>query len=223
MNERHEAMRDTILVHPDFTFAPFENEVVLKEGTKFYVTDTETNLLLLFMLFPNRTISYSEISQNRRRSENGGARGAIKTAISRVNSKFYQKGFIRPIVPVQGRGYRLFDETKNASDQIDGVISHSDFDLVRNLNRVRSNGGQARLTYFETEVLAHMMIHVNIPDSRQDIQRDVFGWDDAIGSNVVDVMVGRIKNKLATLPFDSFGLIVPVRKVGYMLVDKVNT
>lgn len=220
MTERREAVRDTVLVHPDFTFAPFESEVVLKEGTKFKVTDTETNLLLLFMLFPNRTISEREISNQRRRSEESITRGAIKTAVSRLNSKFYQQGFFRPIVNIAGRGYRLFDETKETADVLDGVIYHSKFNLVRNLNKAMVDDSEVELTYFETELLAHMMTKVNTPDSREDIRIDVFGWDGFNGSNMVDVMVKNIKAKLACLPIDSTGLIVPVRKVGYMVVDK---
>lgn len=76
--------------------------------------------------------------------------------------------------------------------------------------RVHTESGETPLTEREFALLAHLMRRRGDVCSREELLHDVWGQDPDIGSNVVDVCVGRLRSKLRPEP-----PIETVRGAGY--------
>jgi two-component system, OmpR family, response regulator len=87
--------------------------------------------------------------------------------------------------------------------------------LSREANR---EGRVVRLADRESELLAYLMRHAGRVCTREEILAAVWGYEHDPGTNVVQVYVGYLRNKLG-LP-DSPAPIETVRSVGYRLSDR---
>ncbi len=71
------------------------------------------------------------------------------------------------------------------------------------------------LTALEFALLAHLAVHVDQPQSRDALLRDVWGQQYHGGSNVVDVTIMRLRQRLTAAP--DAPTVETVRGVGYVL------
>jgi DNA-binding response OmpR family regulator len=101
----------------------------------------------------------------------------------------------------------LQDEPRTRSDprylDAGGIV----LDLDR--RRARVDGEDVVLSAREFALLAHLMRRRGDVCGREELLHDVWGLDFDPGSNVVEVCMRRIRNKLANLPIET------VRGVGY--------
>ena len=81
--------------------------------------------------------------------------------------------------------------------------------------RVERDGLSVRLAEREAELLAHLMRRAGRVCTREEILASVWGYDHDPGTNIVQVYVGYLRQRLA-LP-DSPVPIETVRSVGYRL------
>ena len=71
------------------------------------------------------------------------------------------------------------------------------------------------VTPLEFALLAHLVAHVDVPQTREALLRDVWGQGYHGGSNVVDVTIMRVRQRLGEGP--TAPVIETVRGVGYRL------
>ena len=76
-----------------------------------------------------------------------------------------------------------------------------------------------RLTERESELLAFLMRHPGIPQTRQDIFIALWAKQGGASLNLVDVYIGYLRHKLASALPDGAQLIATVRGRGFMLTD----
>jgi DNA-binding response OmpR family regulator len=79
---------------------------------------------------------------------------------------------------------------------------------------VRINGVTVQLTPLEFGVLRCLQEHEGRAVSRATLLDAVWGYDSAVGSNVVDVVVRRLRHKLGP----ASAVVETVRGTGYRLV-----
>jgi len=79
--------------------------------------------------------------------------------------------------------------------------------------RAQVDGRDVVLTERESSLLAHLMRRRGEVCGREELLHDVWDLDFDPGSNVVEVCVGRLRNKLGTVPIET------VRRVGYCFYD----
>lgn len=84
--------------------------------------------------------------------------------------------------------------------------------------RVNRAGEYLTLTPKEYELLEYLALHVNEACTRSDILREVWGYEYAMDTNVVDVYIKHLRVKVDK--GRSVKLIHTVRGIGYMLHDK---
>lgn len=110
---------------------------------------------------------------------------------------------------------RVFANVKQEGEEV--IIIH---DLKVNLRsrRVNRAGEYLTLTPKEYELLEFLALHVNEACTRSDILREVWGYEYAMDTNVVDVYIKHLRVKVDK--GRSVKLIHTVRGIGYMLHDK---
>jgi DNA-binding response OmpR family regulator len=99
---------------------------------------------------------------------------------------------------------------------VDPVLSCGGLDFDPSTRQARHGGRTVALTTIETGLLELLMRRAPAVVSRRTIALQV--WDDeanAVGSNTIDVHVGRLRSKLA----DTSARIETVRGTGYRLVE----
>jgi len=95
------------------------------------------------------------------------------------------------------------------------VLQVSDLILDTNTKTVRRSGRDIQLTRTEYAILYMLMSNLNMVMSRSIIENHVWNTSSDIGSNLVEVHVGKLRAKLGD-PADG-GLIRTVRGFGYMM------
>lgn len=81
---------------------------------------------------------------------------------------------------------------------------------------VTTEGGSARLTEREVDLLALLMRHAGEPLSRADVFAALWAGHGGASLNVVDVYIGYLRHKLSEAAPDGGRLIVTVRGRGFM-------
>ena len=89
----------------------------------------------------------------------------------------------------------------------------SDVRLEPDSREVRLNGNTVQLTPLEFGVLECLQRHEGRAVSRAILLDEVWGYDSDVGSNVVDVVIRRVRDKLG----DHASVLVTVRGSGYRL------
>jgi DNA-binding response OmpR family regulator len=78
---------------------------------------------------------------------------------------------------------------------------------------------QLNLPYTEFKLLAHLAARRGVPQSWQDLLREVWGTTDLIGGrDVVKSTIYRLRSRLAAVP-DGAGYLRTLRGVGYLMPD----
>jgi len=95
------------------------------------------------------------------------------------------------------------------------VLHVSDLILDTNTKTVRRSGRDIQLTRTEYAILYMLMSNLNVVMSRSIIENHVWNTSSDIGSNLVEVHIGKLRAKLGD-PADG-GLIRTVRGFGYMM------
>ncbi len=104
-----------------------------------------------------------------------------------------------------------------ASASYDGeeIIVVQDLKINLRSRRVSRAGQYLNLTPKEYELLEYLATHLNEACTRSDILREVWGYDFAMDTNVVDVYIKHLRGKVDK--GRDVKLIQTVRGVGYML------
>ncbi|MBB6021503.1 DNA-binding response OmpR family regulator [Paenibacillus sp. JGP012] len=104
-----------------------------------------------------------------------------------------------------------------ASSSYDGeeIIVVQDLKINLRSRRVSRAGQYLNLTPKEYELLEYLATHLNEACTRSDILREVWGYDFAMDTNVVDVYIKHLRGKVDK--GRDAKLIQTVRGVGYML------
>jgi DNA-binding response OmpR family regulator len=98
------------------------------------------------------------------------------------------------------------------------VLAFNDIVLNDEIHEVRVRGSLVHLTPIEYQLLRYLMSLPDKPVSKQDLFRNVWGYDMAGGTNLVEVAVRRLREKIerdASVP----EYLITVRGAGY----KFNT
>ncbi|WP_405157376.1 winged helix-turn-helix domain-containing protein [Paenibacillus sp. FSL H8-0283] len=106
----------------------------------------------------------------------------------------------------------------NVTQEGEEVIVVHDLKVNLRSRRVNRAGEYLTLTPKEYELLEFLALHVNEACTRSDILREVWGYEYAMDTNVVDVYIKHLRVKVDK--GRSVKLIHTVRGIGYMLHDK---
>lgn len=97
------------------------------------------------------------------------------------------------------------------------VVVQGDLVLDPAAHQVTVRGKVVHLTPIETELLRYLMLHPGEPLSKGDLFREVWGYDLVGSSNLVEVTIRRLREKIEMAPsFPRY--IQTVRGVGYKFV-----
>jgi len=93
------------------------------------------------------------------------------------------------------------------------VIRHGEVVVNPSSQTVLLNGSRVPLTAREWAVLLQLLSHQGVPQSKSSLEESVYGWQQEIESNTIEVHVSNLRKKLGA------DLIRTVRGIGYV-VDK---
>lgn len=116
------------------------------------------------------------------------------------------------------RVHRLLEE---ASQEVPQRITCGPIEIDLVCREVTIRGQAVHLTNREFSLLQALARHLGQPVSRQDLMDAVWGTDYEGGSNVVDVFIRSLRQKLEPVPTRP-RYILTVRGVGYRLVPGVS-
>ncbi|MFK8183012.1 MAG: response regulator transcription factor [Phormidesmis sp.] len=103
--------------------------------------------------------------------------------------------------------------------QAEDVLHCADLLLNRKTREVFRAGEFVRLTAKEFDLLEYLMTNYFVVVSRSQILENVWGYDYAGSSNIVEVYIRYLRNKLNDCQPGNTRLIKTVRSVGYILRD----
>jgi len=95
------------------------------------------------------------------------------------------------------------------------VIRHGSLTVDRETQSVMRDDERIPLTARELTVLIQLLTHQGIPQSRSRLEESLYGWQEEIESNAVEVHISNLRKKLGT------NLIRTVRGIGYV-VEKTS-
>ena len=101
------------------------------------------------------------------------------------------------------------------------VIRFEDLQLNEQTREVWRGGHLVELTPREFDLLVHLMKHPKLVQSREQLLNAVWGYDYFGDTNVVDVYIRYLRQKLDQ-PFQLPSLIHTVRGVGYVLKEALH-
>lgn len=105
----------------------------------------------------------------------------------------------------------------NQSSSNKNIYQFSDLSLNVDTREVKRGEREIELTTREFDLLLHFLKHPNTVQSREQLLNAVWGYDYYGDTNVVDVYIGYLRNKIDS---NSEPLIHTVRGVGYVLKEK---
>lgn len=91
------------------------------------------------------------------------------------------------------------------------VIRYGDLTVDPATQRVERNGEQVQLSARECAVLLDLLEHRGLALSRARLEQSLYGWNEEIGSNAVEVHIHNLRKKLGE------DLIKTIRGVGYLI------
>lgn len=106
---------------------------------------------------------------------------------------------------------------KNLSMEHSDILKIADLELDQSYKTVKRNGKEIKLTSTEFRLLEHFLMNQRKVLSRIDLLESVWGIEFNINTNVVDVYVNYLRNKIEK-GFDS-KLIHTVIGMGYMIKE----
>ncbi len=91
------------------------------------------------------------------------------------------------------------------------MIEHGPLVLDPATHEVRLNGNEIKLSGREFALLHALLQDPGVPLSRSQLEDRLYGWDEEIGSNAVEVHIHALRRKIGS------ELVRNVRGVGYMV------
>jgi len=108
---------------------------------------------------------------------------------------------------------------RRVNKSADSKAESSSFELDSNGRMVKFKGKILDLTAAEFDILELLIKHKNSAISREQLLYESKHIDDSSSIKNIDVIVSRIRNKLAKID-SSKAYVKPVRGIGYMLIDE---
>ncbi|TWG87472.1 two-component system OmpR family response regulator/two-component system response regulator QseB [Cupriavidus gilardii J11] len=105
---------------------------------------------------------------------------------------------------------RIHALTRRAQGRAEPVVRHGAIALNPSTREVTLAGDPVRLSAREYALLAALLSRPGKVWSVAQLQEKLYGWDDEVGSNTVEVYIHGLRKKLGT------GLIRNIRGVGYV-------
>jgi DNA-binding response OmpR family regulator len=97
-------------------------------------------------------------------------------------------------------------------------MKYGDVALNDEEHRVIVRGKEIHLTPIEYQLLHYLMSNVNRPVSKDNLFHEVWGYDFTGGTNLVEVAMRRLREKVETKP-SAPEYLLTVRGAGYKFVD----
>jgi DNA-binding response OmpR family regulator len=91
------------------------------------------------------------------------------------------------------------------------VIRYQELTVNPVAQTVELRAARVPLTSREWAVLLQLLTHQGIPQSRSQLEESLYGWQEEIESNAIEVHVSNLRKKLGA------GLIKTVRNIGYVM------
>lgn len=91
------------------------------------------------------------------------------------------------------------------------LIRYQDLTVNPAAQTVELGATRVALTSREWAVLLQLLTHQGIPQSRSRLEESLYGWQEEIESNAIEVHVSNLRKKLGA------GLIKTVRNIGYVV------
>ena len=91
------------------------------------------------------------------------------------------------------------------------ALVHGDITLDTRARRVTRNGATVPMSRTEFEILALLLQNAGIYFSKDRIEDKIYGWDDLVSSNTVEVHISALRRKLGKT------LIKTTRGIGYVI------
>ena len=117
------------------------------------------------------------------------------------------------VLRVQSVLRRAGGATTSSATDLPDISVDGDLELDRRARRVRRQGRELGLTVREFDLLSWFLAHPGSAVRREDLMRDVWGWDYGDASTVT-VHVSRLREKIEPVPSDPKRLVT-VFGVGY--------
>jgi len=102
------------------------------------------------------------------------------------------------------------------------IMQYGDLMINNEEHLVMVRGEEVHLTPIEYQLLHYLMSNVNRPVSKDKLFREVWGYDFSGGTNLVEVAMRRLREKIEANPSTPEYLIT-VRGAGYKFVDPQKT
>ena len=96
------------------------------------------------------------------------------------------------------------------------IMQHGDLRIDNDMKEVSINGDQIQLTRTEYHLLHYLMSHAGQPVSKNNLLQDVWGYESADSSNLVELAIRRLRKKIEEDPSQPERLVT-VRGAGYKL------
>jgi len=106
---------------------------------------------------------------------------------------------------------RMRSVLRRAAGRGDSSIRHGDLTMDTAAHTVERNGAPVALSAHEYAVLEALLQRPGAVLSRAQLEDRLYGWDDAIGSNAVEVYIHGLRRKLGS------DIIRTLRGVGYFV------
>jgi two-component system response regulator QseB len=106
---------------------------------------------------------------------------------------------------------RLRAVMRRARGTAEPVWRHGGLEFDPGTRGVRFHGRRVELTAREASVLEVLLLHPGRVLSKTQIEEKLFGWDEEIDSNALEVWIHRLRRKIAQ------GVVRTVRGVGYAI------
>ena len=91
------------------------------------------------------------------------------------------------------------------------LIRYQDLSVNPAAQTVEVSGTRVPLTSREWAILMQLLTHQGIPQSRSQLEESLYGWQEEIESNAIEVHVSNLRKKLGST------LIKTVRNIGYVV------
>ena len=106
---------------------------------------------------------------------------------------------------------RIRSLTRRVQDRSDATLRAGDIELNTTSRTLTKNGEQIILTAKELRVCSLLMERINKIVSKAEIEESLYGWNEEVDSNTVEVTIYNLRKKL------SKEFIHTLRGVGYMV------
>ena len=113
---------------------------------------------------------------------------------------------------------RLRALVRRASGWANSVLTAGDITLDTSSQRVTVKENDIELTAFEYRLLEYLMLHLGVVVSKTELAEHLYDEDTDRDSNVLEVLVGRLRRKLD--PRQAYAPIETLRGRGYRLRDQ---